>query len=317
MSLKTVFRRIPIFQIICVMLAMLCIGYPVIMNAYNNWKNDQAIRNYTSIMEADQERVEELLGQAHGWNDVLNGKQNKTDAIWGWEEQLGGMETPVGYLEIESLGQRIPMYKGSNDETLMAGCGIMENGSLPVGGESTHAIIAGHSGMAGNRMFDDLEQVQLGERFTIHVLGQELTYQIYSKEVVTPDDTRSFAVQEGRDLCTLVTCTPYSINTHRLLVHGERVNVEESIVDDGVPTHVDWHRLIPALILAGIVGFGILMLFLRTRKRPMQLGHKRVKEMRDGSWKIRWKRNRKIFKRFKKTNREEGEFGFERWDFRE
>lgn len=134
----------------------------------------------------------------------------------------------VGYIEIPKINVHLPIYHGTGDSSLSKGVGHLLGSSLPVGGESTHAILSGHSGMASQTMFSDLEQLGIGDVFYLHVLDDVLAYQVTEINTVLPSDTSLLGIWEGEDCCTLVTCTPYGVNTHRLLVTASRIPYENA-----------------------------------------------------------------------------------------
>ena len=134
----------------------------------------------------------------------------------------------MGYIEIPKINVHLPIYHGTGDSSLSKGVGHLLGSSLPVGGESTHAILSGHSGMASQSMFTDLEQLGIGDIFYLHVLDEILVYQVSEINTVLPSDTSLLGIWEGEDCCTLVTCTPYGVNTHRLLVTASRIPYEEA-----------------------------------------------------------------------------------------
>ena len=133
----------------------------------------------------------------------------------------------MGSLVIPKIGVTVPLYHGTSEEVLRKGAGHLDATSLPVGGPSSHAAFAGHNGLPSVRIFDDLQQLAVGDYFVIRILGEDHAYRVTGTETVLPDETESLRVQEGRDLVTLITCTPYGVNTHRLLVHAERCEVPE------------------------------------------------------------------------------------------
>lgn len=135
----------------------------------------------------------------------------------------------MGYVEIPTIGVDLPIYHGTGNDSLDRGTGHLLGSSLPVGGESTHTIITGHSGMASQKMFTDLEQLQEGDVFYLHVLDEVLAYQVVAIHTVLPHDTAYLGIVQGKDLCTLVTCTPTGVNTHRLLVRGARIPYEQAV----------------------------------------------------------------------------------------
>ena len=176
----------------------------------------QAAAEYNNTIRAvtldGPDAISRLNQAANGYSDYLN---VNGDGI-------------MGYIRIPSIGITLPIYHGVEPETLEHGAGHLPGSSLPVGGESTHAVLAAHSGLASQRMFTDLEQLQAGDKFYISVLDETLAYEVDQSLVVEPDDASPLAVVPGGDFVTLVTCVPYGINTHRLLVRGRRVPYEET-----------------------------------------------------------------------------------------
>lgn len=164
----------------------------------------------------------------------------------------------MGYVEIPSIQVNLPIYHGTSSATLEIGAGHLLGGSLPVGGESTHTIITAHSGMASKKMFSDLPQLEIGDVFYLEVLGEKLAYQVDQIKTVLPYDTSCLGIIEGEDYCTLITCTPFGINTHRLLVRGTRIPYEEAEViteeqaESEEPAVSTWEQGYIKGIIAGI-----------------------------------------------------------------
>ena len=162
----------------------------------------------------------------------------------------------MGSLVIPKLDVTVPIYHSTNDDVLQEGAGHMEATSLPVGGESSHAVLAGHNGLPSVRIFDDLHKLERGDYFVVRVLGEDHAYRVTSTETVLPSETDSLAIQEGKDLLTLITCTPYGVNTHRLLVHAERCEVPPEWYEhdeaDSVNTTPGPTQAIVPLTLAGL-----------------------------------------------------------------
>ena len=152
----------------------------------------------------------------------------------------------MGYVEIPKISVNLPIYHGTTAQVLEQGIGHLQNTSLPVGGESTHSVLTGHTGLAGKRLFTDLSQLGEGNLFYLHVLGETLAYQVEAIYIVEPDQTEHLVVETGRDLVTLVTCHPYGINTHRLLVQGTRIPYEVALaqqVQEDVPQETSvWEK---------------------------------------------------------------------------
>jgi sortase A len=148
----------------------------------------------------------------------------------------------MGYLEIPSIQVKLPIYHGTSEAVLSQGVGHLEQSSLPVGGTGTHAVLSGHTGLASKRLFTDLSQLQVGDSFSITVLDQRLTYQVDEINVVEPHETELLRIEEGQDYVTLLTCTPYGINSHRLLVRGVRISDTENNTETQEPQEETIHR---------------------------------------------------------------------------
>jgi len=165
----------------------------------------------------------------------------------------------MGYVEIPTIQCTLPIYHGTDDSVLSIAIGHLEWTSLPVGGESTHAVLSGHRGLPSAKLFTDLDKLIEGDIFILRILDEILTYQVDKISIVEPKDTEGLMIEEGRDLCTLVTCTPYGINTHRLLVRGHRIeNIEESKV---IRVTADAVQIDP-MVVAPIALIPILFVFM-------------------------------------------------------
>ncbi|MCD7743943.1 MAG: class C sortase [Lachnospiraceae bacterium] len=189
----------------------------------------------------------------------------------------------ICYLDIPSISVYLPVYYGTSDEVLQKGCGYIENTSLPVGGENTNSGISGHTGLPGAELLSNLDQMEIGDLFYIHVLGEILAYEVADVEVVEPDDASLLEIEPGRDLVTLVTCTPYGINSHRLLVRGERTEyIPEEDDDESVGPQTVTRGLSAAmkrqlLVIAVIVLAAILAVIIA------YIYHRRMQEKYAGN----------------------------------
>lgn len=242
-------------------LGLLVIGFFPATEAWDAWQRARQAEEVDSAVEAvDDATIEELFAQAKAYNEELVGltPDIPLDEIWPYERQLSltGADDAFGYVVIPEIALTMPVYHGTSDAVLSAGAGHLESSSLPVGGDSTHAVITAHSGMSGMRAFDNLDELEEGDVFGVKVLGRLCCYEVTSTEVVLPDETDSLATEMGEDLCTLVTCTPYGVNDHRLLVHGERCAVPDGF--DASPSS-PWEsalasdRMWPFLVALAIV----------------------------------------------------------------
>ena len=182
----------------------------------------------------------------------------------------------MGQLVIPSIGVNLPIYHSVSDDQLLRGVGHLPTTSLPIGGPSTHSVLAGHTGLPSAKILGDIDQLKEGDWFIIRVLGEDHAYRVTSTEVVLPTETQSLVTQDGKDLVTLVTCTPYGVNTHRLLVHAERCDVPQEWLDmqdtaDDVPLLSPADQSAPLIVFSLIgLGVGIGLLVLRwavVRKR--------------------------------------------------
>ena len=202
-------------------------------NYWNSFHQTQAIASYAEEVTAlAEDEYEELWARAQDYNAELLKKQNR----WAFSEEdtreyeqvlnVGGTGI-IGYVEIPSIKVSLPIYHGTDEAVLQIAVGHIQGSSLPVGGENTHCVVSGHRGLPSAKLFTDLDEMKEGDLFMIRVLDETLTYEVDQIHIVLPEDLTALEIEEGKDLCTLVTCTPYGINTHRLLVRGHRVeNVE-------------------------------------------------------------------------------------------
>ena len=175
--------------------------------------------------------------------------------------ELLAFDDVMAYIEIPAIGVYLPIYHGTEEETLLIGVGHLENTSLPAGGESTHAVLSAHCGLPSARLFTDLNLLKEGSLFRIHVLDEILTYQVYEIETVNPDDSSSLFIKEGEDIATLITCTPYGKNTHRLLVHGKRIEENEDtlIEEPKIEKKMTWEDYTKIAAMAITVVFVLLL----------------------------------------------------------
>ncbi len=206
--------------------------YPTLSEVWNRHHQSRAIVSYAALVsELENEEYKAILEAAHRYNDGIEpAKLNIPDEmqLQEYRMQLDPMGSGVmGYIDIPSIQCSLPLYHGTSESILTAAAGHIEWSSLPVGGESTHCVISGHRGLPSAKLFTRLDELREGDTFMLHVLDETLTYEVDQILIVLPDEVHSLEVTEGEDLCTLVTCTPYGINTHRLLVRGHRVENRE------------------------------------------------------------------------------------------
>mgnify|MGYP003375565799 FL=1 len=255
--------------------------YPSFSNWWNEAHQSRAIAAYSQeVSKLDENRYDELWQQAWEYNRSLVGRENAyllDDSQKAEYERLldvSGMGI-MGYIEIPSLKVSLPIYHGTEESVLQVAVGHREWTSLPVGGESTHCVLSGHRGLPSAKLFTDLDRLVVGDRFRLGVLDQVLTYEVDQILIVEPQDTEALLIEEGKDLCTLVTCTPYGINTHRLLVRGHRVETEKDAKNVRVTS--DAIQIEPYLV-APVVAAPILLVLLLGLLIPRRRNKRRILE---------------------------------------
>lgn len=204
--------------------------YPTLSDYWNSFHQSQVISHYEERVEnLKQEDYEGYLSRARDYNETL-GEQglhwNLTETEKREYDSVLNMyqDGMMGYIEIPVINCRLPIYHGTEESVLQVGAGHMEGSSLPVGGENSHCVISGHRGLTSARLFTGLDKLKEGDIFVLSVLNEKMYYQVDQIQTVLPEETQTLKIEDGMDLCTLVTCTPYGVNTHRLLVRGSRIS---------------------------------------------------------------------------------------------
>ena len=216
-------------------------AYPIISSKVNEKYASEIQTTYEAVLqEADNSDLIEARKKAIAYNESITPGASVEDAYSqdalinatkDYEDLLNiAGDGIMGYVKIPKIDVQLPIYHGTNNDSLERGIGHLLGSSLPVGGESTHTILTAHSGMASQKMFSDLPQLEIGDVFYLRILGETLAYQVDQINTVLPHDTSFLGIEHGEDLATLVTCTPFGVNTHRLLVRGERIPYEEAEV---------------------------------------------------------------------------------------
>ena len=228
--------------------------YPTISDRWNAYRQAQLISTYEeAVAELPQETHDEIWAAAHKYNAELWSKGNRYEFSdkerAEYEAQLDVAGNGImGYIEIPSIKCSLPVYHGTEEDVLQIAVGHIEGTSLPVGGESTHCALSGHRGLPSAKLFTNLDQLKEGDTFLLKILGETLTYEVDQILTVLPEEMEALNLEEGEDYCTLVTCTPYGVNSHRRLVRGMRTeNAPEEIQEEAEP-----ERPAPAGITAGI-----------------------------------------------------------------
>ena len=255
--------------------------YPTVSNLWNRAHQSRAIATYTKQVEKlDDSQNKEMLKAARKYNKSLlkksdHWKLSKKDKK-KYESLLDVSGTGImGYIEVPKIDCSLPIYHGTDEGALQIAIGHLEGSSLPVGGKSTHCVLSGHRGLPSARLFTDLDQMEEGDIFILNILGRKLAYEVDQIKVVLPEEMSDLEIEEGKDLCTLVTCTPYGINPHRLLVRGHRTKYVEKKVEEE-QKKVQTKKTDIRLMIAGGTGVLILLIIIivivikRRRKRRNQ-----------------------------------------------
>lgn len=257
--------------------------YPLVSN-YVNDKYQSLVRTeyVEEIEKSDANELAEAKAAARAYNDNLSPLRYHREAVRtaseNYENQLNLNGSGImGYVEIPKLEINLPIYHGTGETALDKGVGHLLGSSLPIGGTGCHSILTGHSGVAGNRLFSDIDQLSEGDVFFLRVLDETLAYEVEAVNIVLPYETELLAPIRGRDLCTLVTCYPYGVNTHRLLVRGKRIPYEEAVIierkTEEAPVRSTWkEQYVKGLVIGGAASVGAILIcllisFIRKKRR--------------------------------------------------
>ena len=248
--------------------------YPFVANQWNNYRQKQLFSGYEQVV-SDKEAAEGIdydaeRKKAEDYNEALLpcvlpdsfalAESSGVDPVYMNTLNIAGDEM-MGSVEIPKINIKIPIYHTTEEDVLNKGAGHLEGSSLPVGGANTHAVISAHRGLPSASLFTDLDQMKVGDHFLLHVLDETLCYEVDKISVVKPEDTSALAVEDGQDLVTLLTCTPYGVNTERLLVRGHRVPyVEEEVKEE--KTVLSGSSLHTNYLLWVFVGLSVTALFV-------------------------------------------------------
>lgn len=274
-------KKLPTILLVFVFLTgVALILYPTFADWWNSFHQSRAVASYMdSVSALDTEQYEEILAEA----DAYNQKLAETGILWTLDEeqekeynnQLNVNDSGImGYIDIPKINITLPIYHGIDEAVLQVAIGHIAGSSLPVGGENTHCIVSGHRGLPSARLFTDLDKLVDGDTFTMTVLNRTVTYQVDQIRIVEPTDLSDLLIEEGKDYCTLVTCTPYGINTHRLLVRGHRVanaQGDAPVIADAMQIETIYiapFLAVPILILLVI---GMFILTGRQQRRNRQV----------------------------------------------
>ena len=247
--------------------------YPTVSDYWNSLHASKAVAAYDQeVRQLDQGRYDALLDAAREYNRTLldrsSGYYLTDDQKARYDSLLnvdgGGI---MGYIEIPTIKLSLPIYHGTEEDVLQIAVSHLDWSSLPVGGESTHCVLSGHRGLPSAKLFTNLDQLVEGDAFVIRTLDEVLTYEVDQILIVEPDDVSALSIEEGKDLCTLVTCTPYGVNSHRLLVRGHRVaNQSEAIRVTSDAIQIEPLLVAPVLAIPMLLAL-LLLLLIPGRKK--------------------------------------------------
>lgn len=271
-----------IFFGIIFLIGLLLVLYPTVSNFLNNREQKKVIREYSNIVNnMDKEEKEAMYNEAVDYNKKIYEKgmidYSNPDAVEGYNDILDVSGTGImGYISIPKINVELPIYHGTSDGVLQVAVGHLEGSSLPVGGENTHCVLSGHRGLPSADLFTHLDRLNVHDIFTINVLDKTLVYEIDQIKVVAPGDTQYIQIEDGKDYCTLLTCTPYGINTHRLLVRG--VRVADSDDENNIYVYADAYKIdtktvtvLMAVPLTFLLLLGMAVHIRRSKRRKQEI----------------------------------------------
>ena len=298
-------KRLNIIAVLAFIIGIGCLAYPFVSNYLNQKELSKISDNQSQVVQKiAKERphaLDEEKEKSISYNESL--RQGKTiitdpfdpssvkDIAKEYDQRLNIADDSImATLFIPCIGVKMPVYHGTSDEVLQKGIGHLATTSLPIGGESTHSVLSGHTGLPSIQILDNLEKVKIGDYFIIRVLGEDHAYEVYDIDTVLPTETDSLTIQPDQDLCTLVTCTPYGVNSHRLLVHAKRIDVPQDWLDRNAkdpenPVSVNgpsvWDMLHRSykigiiVALAFILGL-VVILFIRNKRKEANTLNKKA-----------------------------------------
>ncbi len=276
-----------IILIIILLVGLSVMLYPIISNWWNTREQRRAIENYKAIIyEMESDETERLLSEAHDYNEQLAGIYApfiNYEQISGYEDILNVSGTGImGYITIPVIHAEFPIYHGTSEEVLNVAAGHLQGSSIPVGGKNTHAVISAHRGLPSAKLFTDLDKMVVGDTFTITILDEVLTYEVEEILIVKPEEVDKLAIIPNEDYVTLMTCTPYGVNTHRLLLRSHRIETvnDESAVKIKVnpdATQVDPMLVVPIIFTVFVIILIFFWIFGSKKRKDKKPDYKSIK----------------------------------------
>lgn len=263
--------------------------YPTVADYINSLNYKKDIENYQhDVRQLNDSERQSMLAAARDYNSRLLARSTNIAALSAEQEKeysnlLNPFDSEImGYIEIEKVQIYLPIYHGTAESVLQAGAGHIEGSSLPVGGIGTHTILSGHTGLPSSKLFSNIDQLKKGDTFELHILGEVLTYQVESTVVLLPEEAEKQKIDPNRDLCTLMTCTPYGVNSHRLLVTGHRIETpQEERPDVTEPAEGSIPAPIPPVLW--IAGIGLTIVLIIAVAFAAHKRHKSARMRKGGS----------------------------------
>ena len=275
-------KAISFFLVAIIVAGVVLLSYPSVADYWNSFHQSQAIMDYQEkVTTLDTSQYQKMIADA----EVYNAEMAKTGINWHMNKEERSRYNSLlsidntgnmGYVSIPKIKVTLPIYHGTTEEVLQTSIGHLEGTSLPIGGSGTHSVLSGHRGLPSARLFSDLDKLRVGDRWTVHILNETYTYEVDQIRVVLPQDLSNIQIEAGKDYQTLLTCTPYGVNTHRLLVRGHRVANEDGdalVLADAIqiePIYIAPFIAIPLIL-------SLLMIFLfstRQQQKRKQLVEK-------------------------------------------
>ncbi len=258
------------------------LAYPTIADYVNELHSSKAIGSYVEkTKDLSKEEKENLLEEAREYNKSLVDKINRyylnEEEKKRYNHILNITKTGImAYIEIPKLNVYMPVYHGTDEGVLQIAAGHLPGSSFPVGGESTHSLISGHSGLPSAKLFTDIDKLQEGDLFFVHVFDEVLAYRVNQIKVVLPDDVETLEIEKEKDYVTLITCTPYGVNSHRLLVRGERTAYKEpeSKIEDRIEKNNRKYTMLSAGVILALISTGFLISVFLIKRRRRKLNEK-------------------------------------------
>ena len=279
-------RKSNILLILILIVGLSLLLYPPVSNWWNSYRQSKVVSDYAArVADLDNEEYQRILNDARAYNELVAAYGGGATALSAEQRadylrQLDVDGTGVmGYIDIQKIRCTLPIYHGTDDGVLQIAIGHIEGSSLPVGGESTHCVLSGHRCLPSARLFTDIDQLVEGDTFLIRTLDEVLTYEVDQIRIVLPREVGDLRVEPGEDLCTLVTCTPYGVNTHRLLVRGHRVDTKPGTL----AVTAEAFQIRPVVVMPAIA-IPILLLLLiwaliwSARKSPQRIMNEHRKQ---------------------------------------